>query len=132
MNTTHIYNSNDQLTATVRVALRQVHNKDNYLRVITCGKAVVILPDTDRSKDCESAEMLKAMGFVAANGGRNLVAPAPLEERTNVLCMREGETECVYSLTSDQVHLVEELSRMEYLWDEVKFIPIKNFEIRQV
>ena len=132
MNTTHIYNNNDQLLVSVRNALRQVSNRNNYLRIITCGKAVVILPDTDRSKECETAEMLKAMGFVAANGGKNVVTPAPLEERTNVLCVREGETECVYSLTSDQVSLVEELSRMEYLWEEVKFIPIKNFEVRQV
>jgi hypothetical protein len=131
MTTTHVYNNNDQLMVNVRNALRQVHNRDNYLRVITCGKAVVILPDTDRTKDCEMPEMLKAMGLVAVKDSRNLVCPAPAE-RKNVLCLYEGEVQHIYSLTPDQIRLLDELQENDYLNYHLSFSPVENCEVRTI
>lgn len=131
MTTNHIYNNNDQLMVSVRNALRQVHNKDNYLRVIACGKAVVILPDTDRTKNCEMPEMLKAMGLVAVQDSRNLVYPDPAE-RKNVLCLYEGEVQYIYSLTPDQIRLIDELHEHGYLNGDITFSPVERCEIRTV
>ena len=131
MTTTHVYNNNDQLMVNVRNAMRQVHTNDNYLRVITCGKAVVILPDTDRTKDCEMPEMLKAMGLVAVKDSRNLVCPAPAE-RKNVLCLYEGEVQYIYSLTPEQIRLLDELEEHGYLHRDISFSPVESCEIRTI
>ena len=36
-------------------------NKNLRMRMVTCGKAIIILPETDTSKDCTIDELLKAM-----------------------------------------------------------------------
>lgn len=131
MTTNHVYNNNDQLMVSVRNALRQVSNRDNYLRVITCGKAVVILPDTDRTKDCEMPEMLKAMGLVAVKDSRNLVHADPAE-RKNVLCLYDNEVQFIYSLTPDQIRLIKELQENGYMDYRFSFSPVESCEVRTV
>ena len=131
MTTNHVYNNNDQLMVGVRNALRQVSNRDNYLRVITCGKAVVILPDTDRTKDCEMPEMLKAMGLVSVKDSRNLVH-ADTADRKNVLCLYEGDVQFIYSLTPDQLRLVDALEELGYFHPHISFSPMESCEVRTV
>ena len=36
-------------------------NSNLKMRMVTCGKAIIILPETDTSKDCTIDELLKAM-----------------------------------------------------------------------
>lgn len=134
MKTNHVstHRNYDNLNHAVRCALHDAHNRDGYLRVINCGKAVVILPDTNRAQDCEMPELLKAMGLTKIEGRQpKLCAPAE-EERFNVLCTREGSVECVYSMTMNQYNLVNELERQELLWDEIKFLPMGDFQVRKI
>lgn len=133
MKTKHVsvHPSRDTLCHAVNTALREVNNRDSYLRVVSCGKAVVILPDTNRAQDCEMPELLKAMGLAKLDNGQRVVR-APEEERLNVLCTREGSVECVYSMTMDQYNLVHELESREWLWDEIKFLPMGEFQIRKI
>ena len=109
-------NSTNLLIASVISALHEVQ-APAYLRVITCGKGVVILPDSDLSKDCEVPEMIKALGLKKH-------ASVAEESRRNILCLRDNEVEAVYSLTPDQWNLLEELTEKDLLWDCVQFYPI--------
>lgn len=110
--------STNLLIASVISALHEIQ-APAYLRVITCGKGVVILPDTDLSKDCETPEMIKALGLKKH-------ASVAEESRLNVLCLRDNEVEEVYSLTTDQWNLLEELTKRDLLWDCVQFYPINE------
>ena len=59
MKTKHI--QSNALSIEVSRELRKLGTMQTYLRIVTCGKAVIILPDTNTSKDCELPELLKAM-----------------------------------------------------------------------
>ena len=59
MKTKHI--QSNALSSEVSRELRRLGTMQNYLRIVTCGKAVIILPDTNTSKECELPELLKAM-----------------------------------------------------------------------
>ena len=134
MKTNHVsvHRNYDNLNHAVRCALHDANNQGGYLRVINCGKAVVILPDTDRTQDCEMPELLKAMGLTKIEGGQPKVCEPVEEERFNVLCTREGAVECVYSMTMDQYNLVNELEQQELIWDEIKFLPMQEFQVRKI
>ena len=134
MKTTHvsIHRNHNDLNYAVRCALHDANNQEGYLRVITCGKAVVILPDTNRKQDCEMPELLKAMGIARIDGGQPKLCEPAEEERFNVLCTRDEAIECVYSMTKDQYNLINELERQNLLWDEIKFLPMGEFKIRKI
>ena len=134
MKTTHvsIHRNHNDLNYAVRCALHDVNNREGYLRVITCGKAVVILPDTNRKQDCEMPELLKAMGITRIDGGQAKLCEPAEEERFNVLCTRNGAVECVYSMTKDQYNLINELERQDFLWDEIQFLPMGDSKIRKI
>lgn len=133
MKTTHVstHRNYNELNYAVRGALHDVNNQEGYLRVITCGKAVVILPDTNRKQDCEMPELLKAMRIAQTNGKQSKLCE-PAEERFNVLCTRNGTIEGLYSMTMDQYNMVNELERQDLLWDEIRFIPMKDFKMRKI
>lgn len=59
MKTKHI--QSNALSTEVSRELRKLGTMQTYLRIVTCGKAVIILPDTNTSKECELPELLKAM-----------------------------------------------------------------------
>ena len=122
----------DSLNHAVRCALHDAHNREGYLRVINCGKAVVILPDTNRAQDCEMPELLKAMGIARIEDGQPLLCKPAEQERFSVLCTREGVIECVYSMTMDQYNLVTELEQQELLEDEIRFLPMGEFQVRKI
>ena len=134
MKTTHvsIHRNHNDLNYAVRSSLHDVNNREGYLRVITCGKAVVILPDTNRKQDCEMPELLKAMGITRIDGGQAKLCEPAEEERFNVLCTRNGAVECVYSMTKDQYNLINELERQDFLWDEIQFLPMVDSKIRKI
>ena len=92
-------------------------------RVIRCGAGLVILPETDRSKDATEGEVIKALGF------RDKAESMPAEtegKRTNYAVSRESEFWGVISLTQAQERFLRYIERNELLWDEVRFDVVKT------
>ena len=92
-------------------------------RVIQCGAGLVILPETDRSKDATEGEVIKALGF------RDKAEPMPTEtegKRSNYAVSREGEFWGVVGLTPAQERFLQYIERNDLLWDEVRFDQVKN------
>ena len=85
-------------------------------RIIKCGAGIIILPDTDRSKDATEGEVIKALGF------RDKVAPMPAEdERTTFVLNYQGEFTTLISLTPAQVRFLRWCQSEDIFWDEVDF-----------
>ena len=61
MKTIHTSNIN-QLPGFMYQAAKEIGLPNNY-RLIQCGRGLVLLPDTDRSKDATEGEVVKALGF---------------------------------------------------------------------
>lgn len=92
-------------------------------RIIRCGAGLVILPETDRTKDATEGEVIKALGF------RNKAESMPAEtegKRSNYAVNREGEFWGVIGLTPAQERLLQYIERNDLLWDEVRFDRVKN------
>ena len=107
---------------TVSNALRN-HNIRGDFRIIQCGAGLVLLPDTDRTKDATEGEIIKALGF------RNKAEPMPTEtegKRANYAVSREGEFWGVIGLTQAQERFLQYIERNNMLWDEVQFDQVKN------
>lgn len=107
---------------TVSGALREANIRGDY-RVIRCGAGLVLLPETDRSKDATEGEVIKALGF------RNKAESMPTEnedKRTNYAVSREGEFWGVVGLTQTQERFLRYIERHELLWDEVRFDQVKT------
>lgn len=136
MKTIHIENDSNlqELTTGVKFALTEVNSNKTYLRVITCGKAVIILPDTDRSRDCEMPELLKAMGVTTTNGKQpKLGEPPKTTSRENYIVSQDyDDRQEIFSLTKEQVRLLEALNKKGLLIDSVHFEPISNLEVYEI
>lgn len=101
---------------TVSNALRN-HNIRGDFRIIQCGAGLVLLPDTDRSKDATEGEVIKALGF------RNKAEPMPVEnERSTYAVSREDEFKSMVALTPAQVRFLQWCQSEDLFWDEVDFI----------
>ena len=121
MKTIHT-NNVSQLPGSMYQAAREVGLPHNF-RVIQCGAGLVILPETDRTKDATEGEVIKALGF------RNKAEPyAPNDEskRTNYAVSRESEFWGVIGLTPAQERFLRYVERNELLWDEVRFDVVKT------
>lgn len=107
---------------TVSNALRN-HNIRGDFRIIQCGAGLVLLPETDKTRDATEGEIIKALGF------RNKAESMPTEhegKRTNYAVSREGEFWGVIGLTPAQERFLRYVERHELLWDEARFDPVKN------
>ena len=101
--------------ATITGALRDNNINGGY-RIIKCGTGLVLLPDTDRSKDATEGEVIKALGF------RNKVENMSTEgERTTFAVNRQGEFTTLISLTPAQVRFLKWCESKDIFWDEVEF-----------
>lgn len=101
--------------ATITGALRDNNINGGY-RIIKCGAGLVLLPDTDSSKDATEGEVIKALGF------QDNVTPMPTEgERTTYAVNREGESTTLVSLTPAQVRFLRWCQSEDIFWDEVNF-----------
>ena len=103
-------------------ALHEQNIYGNY-RIIRCGAGLVILPETDMSKDAAEGEVIKALGF------RNKAEPyAPNDDtkRINYAVSRESEFWGVIGLTPAQERFLRYVERNELLWDEVRFDVVKT------
>ena len=119
-------------------ACSALHINKSHMRVVRMGKGVIVLEDTDRSKPCGEKEVLKALGIVKTADKRSVsisVGSAEAEKqnrKTVFLTDEDGGILSAYSLTPDQIRLLEELERQEYLSDEIHIATQNNIEIVEI
>lgn len=124
MKTKHIY-SNDLNAETCR-ELRRLGTMQNYLRIVTCGKAVIILPDTNTSKDCSLSELLKAMHCEDCK-----------EELTRTETKRYfikdnyNEENLFLEASPKVVEFIEYCLRNDYFTDDISFLDPNKMEALQ-
>lgn len=101
---------------TIANALRDSNIHGDY-RIIRCGAGLVLLPDTDRTKDATEGEIIKALGF------RNKAEPMPKDdgERSTFSLTREGEFRTMVALTPAQIRFLRWCQSEDLFWDEVDF-----------
>ena len=110
----------------------------NHMRVIRMGKGVIVLEDTNRTKPCEEKEVLKALGIVKTADKRYVsisIGSAEAEKqnrKTVFLTDEDGSILSAYSLTPDQIRLLEELERQEYLSDEIRMTTQSNIQVVEI
>ena len=119
-------------------ACSALHINKNHMRVVRMGKGVIVLEDTDRSKPCGEKEVLKALGIVKTADKRSVsisIGSAETEKqnrKTIFLTDDYGAVLSAYSLTPDQIRLLEELERQEYLSDAIRITPRDNIEVVEI
>lgn len=110
----------------------------NHMRVVQMGKGVIVLEDTNRAKSCEEKEALKALGIVKTADKRSVLisvqsAETEKQNRKTVFFTDDfGEVMSAYSLTSDQIKLLEELKKQDYLSDAVQFTVQDKIEVVEI
>ena len=123
MKTTHTSTNitTSSIGATIAGALRN-HNIRGDYRIIQCGAGLVLLPETDRSKDATEGEIIKALGF------RDKAEKMPVDdgERTTFAITSEGDFATMVSLTPAQVRFLRWCQSEDLFWDEVDFSAQKN------
>lgn len=108
------------LGSTIADALCKSHIRGDF-RIIHCGAGVVLLPETDRSKDATEGEVIKALGF------RNKAEPMPAEnERSTFAVNREGEFKTMVALTPAQIRFLRWCQAEDLFWDEIEFSAQRN------
>ena len=101
---------------TIANALRDSNIHGDY-RIIRCGTGLVLLPETDRSKEATEGEVIKALGF------RNKADKMPDDgERSTYSVSREGEFRTMVALTPAQIRFLRWCQSEDLFWDEVDFI----------
>lgn len=117
MKTTHatMAVSSSTIGSVILGALRESNIRGDY-RIIRCGAGLVLLPETDRSKDATENEVIKALGF------RDKADKMPDDgERSTYAVNREGEFQFMVSLTPTQVRFLRWCQSEDLFWDEVDF-----------
>ena len=122
----------------VQRACSALHINKNHMRVIRMGKGVIVLEDTNCLKPCEEKEVLKALGIVKTDDKRSVsisVQSAEAEKqnrKTVFLTDEDGDILSAYSLTPDQIRLLEELQQQKYLSDTIRMTTQNNIEIVEI
>lgn len=122
----------------VQRACSALHINKNHMRVVRMGKGVIVLEDTNRAKPCGEKEVLKALGIVKTADKRSVsisVGSTEAEKqnrKTVFLTDEDGSILAAYSLTPDQIRLLEELERQEYLSDEIHIATQSNIEVVEI
>ena len=110
----------------------------NHMRVVRMGKGVIVLEDTNRAQPCGEKEVLKALGIVKTADKRSVsisvgsVEAEKQNRKTVFLTDEDGSILAAYSLTPDQIRLLEELERQEYLSDEIHIATQSNIEVVEI
>lgn len=122
----------------VQRACSALHINKNHMRVVRMGKGVIVLEDTNRAEPCGEKEVLKALGIVKTADKRSVsisVGSTEAEKqnrKTVFLTDEDGGILAAYSLTPDQIRLLEELERQEYLSDEIHIATHDNIEVVKI
>ena len=110
----------------------------NHMRVVRMGKGVIVLEDTNRAEPCGEKEVLKALGIVKTADKRSVsisIGSAEAEKqnrKTVFLTDEDGSILAAYSLTPDQIRLLEELERQEYLSDAIRMTTQSNIQVVEI
>ena len=119
-------------------ACSALHISKNHMRVVRMGKGVIVLEDTNCAQPCGEKEVLKALGIVKTADKRSVsisVESAETEKqnrKTVFLTDEDGGILSAYSLTPDQIRLLEELERQEYLSDEIRMTTQSNIQVVEI
>ena len=122
----------------VQRACSSLHINKNHMRVVRMGKGVIVLEDTNRAEPCGEKEVLKALGIVKTADKRSVSisvgsTEAEKQNRKTVFFANDcGEVMAAYSLTPDQIRLLEELERQEYLSEEIRVTTQRPIEIVEI
>ena len=122
----------------VQRACSALHINKNHMRVVRMGKGVIVLEDTNRAEPCGEKEVLKALGIVKTADNRSVsisIGSAEAEKqnrKTVFLTDEDGSILAAYSLTPDQIKLLEELQRQEYLSDEINIATQSNIQVVEI
>ena len=122
----------------VQRACSALHINKNHMRVVRMGKGVIVLEDTNRAEPCGEKEVLKALGIVKTADKRSVsisVGSTEAEKqnrKTVFLTDEDGSILSAYSLTPDQIRLLEELERQEYLSDAIRITTHDNIEVVEI
>ena len=122
----------------VQRACSALHINKNHMRVVRMGKGVIVLEDTNRAEPCGEKEVLKALGIVKTADKRSVsisIGSTEAEKqnrKTVFLTDEDGSILSAYSLTPDQIRLLEELERQEYLSDEIRMTTQSNIEVVEI
>ena len=122
----------------VQRACSALHINKNHMRVVRMGKGVIVLEDTNRAEPCGEKEVLKALGIVKTADKRSVsisVGSTEAEKqnrKTVFLTDEDGSILSAYSLTPDQIRLLEELERQEYLSDAIHLATHDNIEVVEI
>ena len=102
------------------------------------GKGVIVLEDTNRAEPCGEKEVLKALGIVKTADKRSVSISVQSDEaekqnrKTVFLTDEDGSILSAYSLTPDQIRLLEELERQEYLSDAIHMTTQNNLQVIEI
>ena len=122
----------------VQRACSALHINKNHMRVVRMGKGVIVLEETNRAEPCGEKEVLKALGIVKTADKRSVsisvgsVEAEKQNRKTVFLTDEDGSILAAYSLTPDQIRLLEELERQEYLSDEIHIATQSNIEVVEI
>ena len=122
----------------VQRACSALHINKNHMRVVRMGKGVIVLEDTNRAEPCGEKEVLKALGIVKTADKRSVsisIGSAETEKqnrKTVFLTDEDGSILAAYSLTPDQIRLLEELERQEYLSDAIRMTTQSNIQVVEI
>ena len=122
----------------VQRACSALHINKSHMRVVRMGKGVIVLEDTNRAEPCGEKEVLKALGIVKTADKRSVsisIGSAEAEKqnrKTAFLTDDYGAVIAAYSLTPDQIRLLEELQRQEYLSDAIRMTTQSNIEVVEI
>ena len=134
MKTRHENITDHQFVNIIKCALHEVNSYCDNLRIVNCGRGVVILPDTNRKADCTERELIKALGLVKKCDGLHLeeTSTGNTAERKPVMLRRSDDTPEWLSLTPDQWRLLTWLSRNNFFWDEMEIQEIQPTGFKEI
>lgn len=131
MKTRHLYwfdnNSNNSIANAINDALCETGGNGQFLRIVNCGRAVVILNDSNREQDCGQEELMEALGLTKKC---NDLHSEQNKSRFNYMIeFSDGAIEYV-ALTEDQVRFLDWLCEKNAFWDDLTYhlIDPKSFE----
>lgn len=129
MRTRHIYINNCDIEYCLRKALSEVKSSTNNLRIINCGRGVVVLPETNKKQDCTEGEIIKALGLTKKCDGLHFEQD---KHRTNYMIEHPDGSIDYAALTEDQVRLLDWLCEKGAFWDELIYHPVNPDSFEEV
>lgn len=138
MKTRHVcspidYNNRTTFTNAVRDAIQETKNFYSSVRVVNCGRGVIILPDTNRKQDCTEGEIIKALGLVKKYDGLHLEDEKKENNNRQLVSIQcEYNSPDIVALTEEQVRLLNWLNNREYLDESITFSYLDNIEVEKI